>query len=101
MFSLSFCYLLIHFQLWDVGKQKKLRTMTGHSARVGSLSWNTHILSRFVKLFEVIAVINCHGIFGFQSSLLIWRSLQNFQTKNSFAKRVLCNSRYYRQYHVP
>lgn len=32
-------------QLWDVEKQKKIRTMTGHSARVGSLSWNSHILS--------------------------------------------------------
>lgn len=32
-------------QLWDVTKQKKLRSMGGHAARVGSLSWNAHILS--------------------------------------------------------
>ncbi|XP_074657841.1 cell division cycle protein 20 homolog [Tubulanus polymorphus] len=32
-------------QLWDVGQQKKMRTMASHSARVGSLSWNAHILS--------------------------------------------------------
>lgn len=32
-------------QLWDVEMGKCLRTMTGHSGRVGSLSWNSHILS--------------------------------------------------------
>lgn len=33
-------------QLWDVENKKRLRSMEGHSARVGSLSWNEHILSR-------------------------------------------------------
>ncbi len=32
-------------QLWDVQAQKKVRTMTGHSARVSALSWNGHMLS--------------------------------------------------------
>jgi len=32
-------------QLWDAGAQKLLRTMDGHSDRVGSMSWNNHILS--------------------------------------------------------
>uniref|UniRef100_A0A2K5S3A1 Cell division cycle protein 20 homolog n=1 Tax=Cebus imitator TaxID=2715852 RepID=A0A2K5S3A1_CEBIM len=32
-------------QLWDVQQQKRLRNMTSHSARVGSLSWNSYILS--------------------------------------------------------
>ncbi|CAH3027422.1 unnamed protein product [Porites evermanni] len=32
-------------QLWDVEAQKKLRSMAGHSARVGCLSWNSFILS--------------------------------------------------------
>lgn len=32
-------------QLWDVAATKRLRNMTGHSARVGSLSWNSYILS--------------------------------------------------------
>ncbi|PIK44016.1 putative cell division cycle protein 20-like [Apostichopus japonicus] len=32
-------------QLWDVDQSKRLRTMTGHAARVGSLSWNSYILS--------------------------------------------------------
>uniref|UniRef100_A0A2I3GBG4 CDC20/Fizzy WD40 domain-containing protein n=1 Tax=Nomascus leucogenys TaxID=61853 RepID=A0A2I3GBG4_NOMLE len=32
-------------QLWDVQQQKWLRNMTSHSARVGSLSWNSYILS--------------------------------------------------------
>uniref|UniRef100_A0A7N6C3Z7 CDC20/Fizzy WD40 domain-containing protein n=1 Tax=Anabas testudineus TaxID=64144 RepID=A0A7N6C3Z7_ANATE len=32
-------------QLWDVENQKRLRSMASHTARVGSLSWNEHILS--------------------------------------------------------
>ena len=32
-------------QLWDVQSCKQLRSMDGHSDRVGSLSWNRHILS--------------------------------------------------------
>ncbi|KAK3735429.1 hypothetical protein RRG08_015622 [Elysia crispata] len=32
-------------ELWHPVEQKKLRTMSGHPARVGSLSWNSHILS--------------------------------------------------------
>lgn len=32
-------------QLWDCNALKRVRTMRGHSARVGSLAWNNHILS--------------------------------------------------------
>ena len=32
-------------QLWDVNQSKQLRSMDGHSERVGALSWNQHILS--------------------------------------------------------
>ncbi len=32
-------------QLWDVQACKRLRLMDGHADRVGSLSWNRHILS--------------------------------------------------------
>ncbi|KAM9844608.1 cell division cycle protein 20 homolog [Aulostomus maculatus] len=32
-------------QLWDVENQKRLRSMASHTARVGSLSWNEHVLS--------------------------------------------------------
>lgn len=32
-------------QIWDAEKQRRLRTMTGHTGRVGSLAWNTHILT--------------------------------------------------------
>ncbi|XP_053644802.1 cell division cycle protein 20 homolog isoform X5 [Cherax quadricarinatus] len=32
-------------QLWDVGQQKLVRTMGGHSNRVTTLSWNSYILS--------------------------------------------------------
>lgn len=31
-------------QLWDVEKQKRLRIMTGHTNRVGVLTWNAHML---------------------------------------------------------
>lgn len=32
-------------EIWDATKMKCVRTMTGHSLRVSSLSWNEHILS--------------------------------------------------------
>ncbi|KAK8815239.1 hypothetical protein WA158_003451 [Blastocystis sp. Blastoise] len=32
-------------ELWDVIKNKRIRSMDGHSARVNALSWNHHILS--------------------------------------------------------
>ena len=32
-------------QLWDVQAQKKTRVMNGHSARVGALAWNNHLLT--------------------------------------------------------
>ena len=38
--------LLLTLQLWDVEAQKRVRSMPGHSARVGCLSWNSYILSR-------------------------------------------------------
>ncbi|PRP80126.1 hypothetical protein PROFUN_12209 [Planoprotostelium fungivorum] len=32
-------------QLWDAESCKSLRTLRGHAARVGALSWNQHVLS--------------------------------------------------------
>lgn len=32
-------------QLWDTSKMQQVRAMKGHSARIGSMSWNKHILS--------------------------------------------------------
>lgn len=32
-------------QLWDVQAQKQVRSMDGHSARVGALAWNNHMLT--------------------------------------------------------
>ncbi|XP_059155274.1 cell division cycle protein 20 homolog [Physella acuta] len=32
-------------ELWDASQQKKLRTMSGHAARVGALDWNSYLLS--------------------------------------------------------
>lgn len=32
-------------ELWDCNKMRRLRVMTGHSARIGSLAWNSHMVS--------------------------------------------------------
>lgn len=32
-------------QLWDVGASKKVRSMDGHTDRVGALAWNKHLLT--------------------------------------------------------
>lgn len=32
-------------ELWDCSKMKRLRVMTGHAARVGSLAWNSFLVS--------------------------------------------------------
>ncbi|MCJ1308842.1 substrate-specific activator of APC-dependent proteolysis [Agyrium rufum] len=34
---------LVH--IWDAQHEKRMRSMTGHSARVGALAWNDHILT--------------------------------------------------------
>lgn len=39
-------------QLWDVEKQRRLRTMTGHTNRVGVLTWNAHMLVRYCNLLQ-------------------------------------------------
>lgn len=40
-------------ELWDVNKKVCLRKMKSHKARVGSLSWNTHVLSSGSRAGEV------------------------------------------------
>jgi len=40
-------------QLWDASAQKRLRTMRGHVSRVGSLAWNTHLLSSGSKSGQI------------------------------------------------
>jgi cell division cycle 20, cofactor of APC complex len=32
-------------ELWDCNKMRRLRVMTGHEARVGSLAWNSYLVS--------------------------------------------------------
>ncbi|KAF2738405.1 WD40 repeat-like protein [Polyplosphaeria fusca] len=34
-----------YVQIWDAHSQRRLRTMLGHTARVGALAWNEHILT--------------------------------------------------------
>ena len=41
-------------QLWDVQAGKQVRSMNGHSERVGSLSWNSHILTSGSKDTTII-----------------------------------------------
>lgn len=41
-------------ELWDCSRNKKLRIMDGHSARVGSLSWNSYILSSGCRSGQII-----------------------------------------------
>ena len=40
-------YVVVCFKLWDVAQAKCVRLMAGHAARVGSLAWNSFILSRY------------------------------------------------------
>ncbi|XP_022103253.1 cell division cycle protein 20 homolog [Acanthaster planci] len=58
-------------QLWDVEKSKCLRTMDGHAARVGSLSWNEFILTSGSRTGKIhhhdvrvadhhVATLDCH-----------------------------------------
>jgi cell division cycle protein 20 (cofactor of APC complex) len=41
-------------QLWDVEHGKQVRSMDGHSARVGALAWNNHILTSGSKDTTII-----------------------------------------------
>ncbi|CAG9858269.1 unnamed protein product [Phyllotreta striolata] len=41
-------------ELWDCSRSKKLRIMEGHSARVGSLAWNSYILSSGCRSGQII-----------------------------------------------
>ncbi|KAI9681480.1 MAG: substrate-specific activator of APC-dependent proteolysis [Caeruleum heppii] len=34
-----------YVQIWDAERCRRLRTMTGHTSRVGALAWNDHILT--------------------------------------------------------
>jgi cell division cycle protein 20 (cofactor of APC complex) len=45
-------------QLWDTDRIKRLRTMKSHSSRVGSLSWNSYILSGGSK----VGLIHNHDV---------------------------------------
>ncbi|OQV25118.1 Cell division cycle protein 20-like protein [Hypsibius exemplaris] len=40
-------------QIWDVEAKRKVRTMKGHSARIGCLDWNDHILASGCRSGEI------------------------------------------------
>lgn len=41
-------------ELWDCNKMKRLRIMNGHSARVGSLAWNSWLISSGARDGQII-----------------------------------------------
>ncbi|KAJ1561688.1 3-hydroxymethyl-3-methylglutaryl-CoA lyase, partial [Cladochytrium tenue] len=41
-------------ELWDVSRNKRVRQLHGHQARVGSLAWNDHILSSGSRDFSIL-----------------------------------------------
>ncbi|XP_071575371.1 cell division cycle protein 20 homolog [Temnothorax nylanderi] len=59
-------------EIWDCTQMKRMRVMNGHVARVGSLSWNSHVLSSGCRSGKIvhhdirerdhlIATINAHA----------------------------------------
>ncbi|XP_069795112.1 cell division cycle protein 20 homolog isoform X1 [Narcine bancroftii] len=40
-------------QVWDVERQKRLRNMVSHTARVGALSWSSYILSSGCRVGQI------------------------------------------------
>lgn len=41
-------------ELWDCANFKRLRSMAGHSARVGALSWNSHVVSSGARSGQIV-----------------------------------------------
>lgn len=41
-------------ELWDCSEVKRVRVMNGHAARVGSLAWNSHILTSGCRAGQIV-----------------------------------------------
>ncbi|EGI58529.1 Cell division cycle protein 20-like protein [Acromyrmex echinatior] len=41
-------------ELWDCSQMKRMRVMNGHITRVGSLSWNSHVLSSGCRSGKIV-----------------------------------------------
>lgn len=41
-------------ELWDCSQIKRVRVMNGHAARVGSLSWNSHVLTSGCRAGQIV-----------------------------------------------
>lgn len=61
---MEFCFYPGGVQLWDVDQGCCVRVMEGHAARVGSLAWNSYILSRLVFRSCWMIVLIALLIFG-------------------------------------
>ena len=48
-------------QLWDVEKEKRVRTMGGHTDRVGVLTWSKHTLTRYTYIHCVTTFSLCNS----------------------------------------
>ena len=69
-------------QVWDVERNKILRNMRGHAARVGALCWNNYILSRSV-------VVLCVHV---RSYVCVCVFVRAFQTRNLWEPWIKCSS---------
>ncbi|XP_011265571.1 cell division cycle protein 20 homolog [Camponotus floridanus] len=41
-------------ELWDCSQMRRMRVMNGHTSRVGSLAWNSHILTSGSRLGKIV-----------------------------------------------
>lgn len=41
-------------ELWDCTQKRRLRAMDGHASRIGSLAWNSHVLSSGCRLGKIV-----------------------------------------------
>lgn len=41
-------------ELWDCSQMKRVRVMNGHAARIGSLAWNSHVLSSGCRAGQIV-----------------------------------------------
>lgn len=41
-------------ELWDCSQMKRVRVMNGHAARVGSLAWNSYVLTSGCRWVELV-----------------------------------------------
>ena len=87
-------------QLWDCARQRKMRTLRGHSARVSCLAWNNHVvssgsrdtmvLSHDVRIRDSkIATLGCHTQVLVPVFCYVARCSAHLQTSDSWLWNLL------------